>query len=734
MKMNHKTLTLSVKIVMITLLVVTRSFAATYGLIDVSGSMGEKTADRHKRIDLVLESLGQARTSHLLDDVVLAPFSTELRGRFEAKQIATTKGWEEFQSSLQKEVAADRRTALWSVLKQFLIEVAPLPDGMLADVLIYTDGIDNESDRDATRQVFELLGSSKGRGIRLQFVGLGDVDLSAVKNSIPRGLATRISTTNSPNYRQLVPPTISLASEHVIAGEDLGTGVRNWPASAKLSWSLDGVPLGSGTDITLKNLTAGVHDIEVRSEDADGLVLTARRRFRVETPPATLTIDQPVRDEVTVGDPIFLAAHGREVDTPRWIVNGKPVGQGWALTVPANERGDIEIIAEAVARTDGAILRGVRQLRVTLPVVEVSFEAPAVATAGQPIRLVDTSRGPIASWAWTTSDGLRSTDRNPTVTLGDGTERTEGNVAVNLTVTTRDGRTLTSPAHSIRVQPVSRLPAPKVAVRFLAPLRAGEPAIGTAENSGGPVSDYRWFYSNGSSVGPTLSFTPDAPGHLLVRCVGAGPGGSDEAVAEVDVLPAFVQPSIKKIDVPARVTVGEIVRLGAIITGDFSETTWTMSDGKAVSGPDFKFTATVADEFVVTLTVFPRSAHHLPATSLVRLPVLAKPPTWRLWTFVTIGVVTVALVVGAAVWRRRHLLFGTVIVEGPKGAVSDRLRGLRHSLAATLRRAGLDPVDAHIRRGGAGLLLVLPSGQNISLGYGNGAPVMVGGGTLSVRR
>lgn len=730
---HYKIKTLSVKTVMIALLIVTRSIAATYGLIDVSGSMGEKTADGRKRIDLVVESLGQARDSRLLDDVVLVPFSTTLGVRIEAKQMATSEGWAEAQSFLKKEVALERRTALWKTLQQFLKEIVPLPEGQLVDVLIYTDGVDNESDRRAMGQAFELLGSPQGRGIRLQFVGLGEVDFSALKNSVPRDLAARISTANSPKYRQLVPPKISLGSDKVLAGGDLSTAVRDWPASAKLSWTLDGIPLGSGADILLRNLTAGVHEIEVRSEDADGLVLTARRRFRVEAPPAFLVIDQPVREEAVVGDSLFLAAHGGEVDTPRWTLNGKPIGEGWALSAPAKEAGDIEIAVEATARTDGAILREIRRLRVTLPVVELAFEAPSVATAGQPVRVVDTSRGPIASWLWTTSNGLSSTERNPTFTLGDSADRTERSVDVKLTVTTADGRTLTAPAHAIRVQPVFRLDAPKIAVRFSEPLRTNEPAIGTAENIGGPVSDYLWFYPKGSSAGPTLRFTPDTPGQVTIRCVGNGPGGSNETALAVEVLPAFVQPTIKKIEVPAKMTVGEMVRLGLTLEGDYSAITWTMPEGKTVSGQDLKFTPTLTGEAFVTLTVTPRSARHLPVTSLVKLRILAKSPPWHRWAFATAGVLVVAFITGAG-WRRRRRLFGTVVVEGPKGEVSERLRGIRHSLAVTLERAGLDPLNAHIRRGSAGLLLVFPDGQKISLGYGNGAPVMLGGGTLSVRR
>jgi hypothetical protein len=151
-------------------------------------------------------------------------------------------------------------------------------------------------------------------------------------------------------------------------------------------------PLGSGSPFTATGLSGGVHTIEARVSDGEGLTATSSTTLVVIAPP-TVTILAPADDAIVdVSDPVTLTASAQDLEDGD--VSGAVVwssdrqgalGTGGMIAVSALVLGP-HVLTATIADSDGLSAQASVSVDVLATAVEIPSAADTHVDAGDPLQ------------------------------------------------------------------------------------------------------------------------------------------------------------------------------------------------------------------------------------------------------------------------------------------------------------------------------------------------------------
>jgi len=221
-------------------------------------------------------------------------------------------------------------------------------------------------------------------------------------------------------------------------------------------------------------------------------------------PPPPSAIFKISEDNPVIGTPVtFSASSAQENEIRVWLVNGKEIGS-WASTpsmVWTPTTGGVHTILHRV-RGPGGVAESSQTL-VVHERIRAAFDwTPKPARLGMPLKLIDSSLGPVSRWQWSDGASWTSDARSPELTPEE-----VGHLSITLEVSSQDGQT------NKITQSIEVLPAP---VSLVASFRVGKRRgvapfeVSFEDRSEGPIARRLWEFGDGQTSdvrNPTHTYT-----------------------------------------------------------------------------------------------------------------------------------------------------------------------------------------------------------------------------------
>ena len=329
----------------------------------------------------------------------------------------------------------------------------------------------------------------------------------------------------TPGVARHVHLLVRTAREAEIVGDDAPrpTGAplsfeARGPAVERVSWRLDGRPVGEGARVTVTLPTPGDHVLEARVADAAGRVATARASlFAINRAPVATLMAEPG----LTSTPLALRADARDPDGAvtlyRWEFGDGATAEtrrpeaAHAYALPGLYRANLTVLDDrGLASAAASALVPVANAP---PLADFTWH-PEQPTVQDEVVFADATVDPDGSLLarrWTFGDGATSTLAAPTHRFA-----TRGDHLVTLRVTDADG----AEGVATRIVHVRNLPpAARFAVEPATPATGVEVVFTDAStDADGAVSLWGWDFGDGANAtGRVAAHSYDAPGAYTVR-------------------------------------------------------------------------------------------------------------------------------------------------------------------------------------------------------------------------
>ena len=631
-----------------------QAFAADYVIVvDTSGSMTEaiSKSDRRIRIATVQEALANYLNTLPRDSrVYLLSFNTGIRSEkeFIFRTDTEIQGALSWVAGLGGEARTGGNTHLWTTLQRAL-EIATAYAKQNADqtvvVRALTDGMDNEgkTSLEAVLGRFPLL---DGKSIRANLVLLGDLEVKL--KQAREGFEIETKTV----WTDLFPPVIQWKPAPVLVGQETSFYDNSQSVYQKYEWLIDGKPIGNQKVLTQRFDHAGRYRLKLVVVGTSGL--RTYSEMDVQVVESDLTVDFVVsQSEIEPNQEIkFFSRVTGKPSSFVWSVDGKESAtqQDCAAKFEAEGEHEVKLI---VRDAFGKTASRVRAVRVKEPAVEVSFKGPKEVMTGQAAQFVNECTGNIAKFEWDFGDGQKGIERHPSHVYKNEARSAKDRQIV-LRVTTATGKTFQSAPFTVSVLPATTPPPPQATFKVIGstPYKAGL-LVQFVDESKGTINSYAWdFAGDGSSAERNPEHTFSTPGSKLIRLTVSGPGGTDSAQKELQVIPRY-QPPSGRIKVSATHGTAPVnVTLAANLSGDYETVQWTFGDGVTAQETNVTHRFSAVGVYHVKLLATPKDSAQKPYAEQLDITMRAPMSFAKKLLLASISALLVALVLGWWIYQK----------------------------------------------------------------------------------
>jgi PKD repeat protein len=720
--------------------------AADYVLVvDTSGSMRDPVSDRDKRIRITVVQKALREYLPALPQpsrVYLIAFNTGIVSEREmtVKDSASLQKALAWVDDLDRLSRGNGQTYLWTTLRRAL-EVATRYSAENHDqpviVRVLTDGEDNQrvTSLEKVLRQFPLV---DGEHIRGNLVLLGDLELKT-KLSLPEGAFT---TTTSTTWTDIFPPVVVCIPSDPRTGDEVRFVENTRSIYADYEWLVDGRTLGREKILSHRFPGAGIHRVTLKVKGLQGNADSTTVFVNVQ-PKEKFTAELHTSGAATVspGDSVrFWAQPNAPATRFAWYADDQSIGSSGELNHRFDTEGTFEI-KSVVWSTDGAATTNTRTIVVKEPALTALIKGPDQATAGESVQFASEITGPCARVQWRFGDSKTSSDPNPTHAFGLAGQPSK-DYPVWLRVESPMGHVVEVGPHVVRVQERQQVKAPVASFRQIEQsVRVGD-TLHLVDESRGYIESWEWRVGDAlvaSDKNPVIQFSK--PGPTRVSLIVRGPGGTNEAVRQVEVSPRFA---------PVRVLVAAscvsgiaplTVQFTNLSTGDVHAWLWEFGDGQTSTNANPRHAFVNATNYSVAVTAFPLQTDQKPLEAHLTINTV-KP--WPVWGKAMLFVGCIGLLTGAAWLLARHrqkLALKLIIYFWPEDSsvcrsavltLMDETRELMPDAPVRIKRIGkskflvVEPVS--------GSVLISPNGEELAAqNVGLGARIVVRNGNGSTR-
>jgi len=615
--------------------------AADYVLVvDTSGSMRDPVSDRDKRVRTTVVQKALREYLPALPQpsrVYLIAFNTGIVSEREliVKDSASLQNALSWVDDLDRLSRGNGQTYLWTSLRRAL-EVATRfsaenPDRPVI-VRVLTDGEDNQRVT-SLEQVLRQFPLVDGEHIRGNLVLLGDLELKT-KLSLPDGAFT--ATTNT-TWSDMFPPVVVCIPSDPRTGDEVRFVENTRSIYADYEWLVDGRTWGREKILCYRFPGAGIHRVTLKVKGLQGNADSTTVFVNVE-PKEKFTAELHTSGAATVspGDSVrFWAQPSAPATRFVWYVDDQSVGSSGEFNHRFDTEGTFEI-KSVVWSMEGAATTNSRTIVVKESALTALIKGPDQATAGESVQFASEITGPCARIQWRFGDNTTSSDPNPTHAFGLAGQSSK-DYPVWLRVESPMGHVVEVGPHDVRVQERQQFKAPVASFYLIEQtIRVGD-VLHLVDESRGYIESWEWREADAlvaTAKNPAIQFTKSGP--TLVTLIVRGPGGTNEAVRQVDVAPRFT---------PVRVMVGAscvsgyaplMVQFTNHSTGDVRAWLWEFGDGQTSTNANPCHSFVNATNYSVTATAFPALSDDNVAR--VQLTIKAvKPRPWWIKACIFVG-------------------------------------------------------------------------------------------------
>jgi PKD repeat protein len=416
----------------------------------------------------------------------------------------------------------------------------------------------------------------------------------------------------------------SYSAQRVEVGVPVTFTDRSIGNPTELRWTFGDNSTQTGSVVTKSWPNAGTYIVTLTASNSEGTDTTQIAISVFDKVVAPTALIEASGTSATVGQSLsfFSRTAGNATDL-KWDFGDRVTGSGASIRHAWNSPGTytVTLTASNSAGSNSATLQITIRERVLPPIARISASASLVAE-GEAVRFTSLSINNPTSTSWDFGDGQSAS--GPTVVKS---WPNAGTYTVSMRVSNSEGSD--SATAVVRVLP--NLPAPIASFSF-APVSpdTATPVQFTDTSTGGPPSDWRWDFGDGTpeSTQRNATHTFARPGTFQVRLTVENRAGTNTTTRTIIVRPAA--PVAAFTFLPAIPLIGGVVQFTDASTGG-TPTAWAWDFGdtttSAVRNPTKTYAA--SGTYPVRLTV----TNETGTSTVVRSVVVSPPAPVAAFTF-----------------------------------------------------------------------------------------------------